>query len=250
MSELATAFSREDYYQLIDVAVKTYPTSSSIVADKVQRARTRPHAEPSTADDPQIAAEYLQNLSQIDFLELIVEIIEVHPQFIEQVRKACNDSVGRCRPLVDYETIQEDFKSILEGRDDCDPDIHGPVSGYLEELVETVEESVNLNSPLAVLDDAFRCLCALEKILLDEDEEIDDLEADLIPNAMVNVGLIWKANGGVRGTNGDLIKNEMANLVKKNKDGLYDEVCERIWGLSMEGILLELEMNGLAYTNR
>lgn len=249
MSELATTFSREDYYQLIDIAVKTYPTSSSIVADKVQRATTRRHAEPSTGDDPHIAADYLQNLSQIDFLELIVEIIEVYPQFITQVRKACNDAAGRCPPPADYETIQEDFKSILEGRDDCDPDIHGPVSEYLEELVETVEESVNLNSPLAVLDDAFRCLCALEKILLDEDEDMDDLQADLITNAMVKVDLIWKANGGVEGTNGDLIKKEMANLVKKNRDGLYDEVCERIWGLSKEGILLEREMNGPSKPN-
>ena len=243
MSELATTFSREDYYQLIDIAVKTYPTSSSIVADKVQRATTRLHVQPSTGDDPQIAADYLQNLSQIDFLELIVEIIEVHPQFTAQVRKACNDAAGRCPPPADYETIKEDFKSILEGRGDCDPDIHGSVSSHLEELVEMVEESVNFNFPLAVLDDAFRCLCALEDILLDDDEEMGDLEANLITSAMVKVGMIWKANGGVTGTKGDVIKNKMANLVKKNKDGFYDDICQRIWGLSKEGILLEREMN-------
>ena len=242
MSELGTKFSHEDYSDLILVAIKQYPSSSSKVTEKIRRAETRSNAS-TTTGGPRTTAKDLQNLSQIDFLELIAEIVVLHPQFIVRVREACQRTAGRCPQPVDYQKIQSEFDEIIMYRGDNDPDVHGPLSDYLEPLVEKVVESVNLNSSRAVLDDAFQCLCAMEIILIDEDAAFE-LEEECIVDAMVKVGAIWKAKGGPTGPNGVGIKKMMVKLVKNYSSRRdYDDVLEQVWGCTEDEICDEVKKN-------
>src|SRR5271156_4330692 len=123
MSELGTTFSHEDYCDLILVAIKKYPSSSSKVTEIMRRADTRSGTTSTTTAGPRTTARDLQNLSQIDFLELIAEIVSLHPQFIVKVRKACGRTAGRCPQPIDYEKIQDRFNDYVTNRDvDFDPD--------------------------------------------------------------------------------------------------------------------------------
>jgi hypothetical protein len=229
MSELGTKFTHDDYSDLIRVAIKQHPSSSSKVAETIRRAETRSTAL-TTTGGPRTTAKDLQNLSQIDFLELIAEIVVLHPQFIVRVREACQRVAGRCPQPVDYQKIQTEFDQIIMYRGDHDPDVHGPLSDCLEPLVEKVVESVNFNSSRAVLDDAFQCLYAMEIILLDEDAQFE-LDEECIVDAMVKVGAIWKAKGGPTGPNGVGIKKMMVKLVKNNSNLRdYEDVLEQVWG--------------------
>jgi hypothetical protein len=174
-------------------------------------------------------------------LELIAEIVVLHPQFIVRVREACQRAAGRRPQPVDYQKIQTKFDEIIMYRGDNDPDVHGPLSDFLEPLVEKVVESVNFNSSRAVLDDAFQCLCVMEMILLDEDAEFE-LEEECIVDAMVKVGAIWKAKGGPTGPNGVGIKKTMVKLVKEYSSPRdYDDVFEQVWGCTEDEICDEVK---------
>jgi len=207
----------------------------------MRRADTRSGTTSTTTAGPRTTARDLQNLSQIDFLELIAEIVSLHPQFIVKVRKACGRTAGRCPQPIDYEKIQDRFNDYVTNRDvDFDPDCHAPVSEELEKLIEKVVASVNFNSSLAVLDKAFRCLCEMEESLLDDAE--DELDEECIVGAMLTVGEFWSAMGGPTGPNGASIKKLVAELVRdygSTRD--YEEFLEEVWGITEDEMLHELQ---------
>jgi len=245
MSELGTKFSHENYCDLILMAIRDHPLCFSKVAEKIRRADT--DASLPTTGGPRTTAKDLQNLSQIDFLELIAEIVSLHPLFIVKVREACQRAAGRCPPPadadeicpppVDYDEIQAEFDEIILYRGDHDPDIHGPLSDYLQPLVEKVEESVNFSSSHAVLNNAFRCLCAMEKTVDDEDaySELDDM---CIVEAKRKVGAILKGKRGPTRLNG------VGNTVKTPSRRDYDEVLEQVSGCAEQEICSEVQENG------
>lgn len=234
-TQLTAEFSRNDYIELILHAVSKHPAVSSKINEKVRQAESRPRPRTTNAtnskkvnNSPPTARD-LENLSQVNFIEVIAEIVSLHPSFIKRVREVCKRIESRCPKPVDYENLQEEFQDLLEhGLDDFDPDVHDfDIHKELVSLVNKVVNSVNENSTRAVLDDAFECLCKFEELIAENDDVDDKWESDFISNNMMVVGSFWKAKGGPAGPNGERIKEIVVDLTE-NYD-LDEDVLEQIW---------------------
>jgi hypothetical protein len=80
-------------------------------------------------------------------------------------------------------------------------------------------------------------------VKLDEDAQFE-LDEACIVDAMVEVGAIWKAKGGLTRPNGMGIKKMMVKLLKSYSNLRdYDDVLEQVWRCTEAEICDEVKKN-------